>query len=180
MSTYVITCAVIAVFYLSRMSNANKIDEEFGEGYYDTMWAIDSPKPIPITDKDSHFSTIFAFSGVLMAIFVPLNFAYIIGNYFFRVRLFLTCIGCCASCTYLVNLILVLVWRFNSVGKLAAESLTPTEFDDSVPLLKINPAGRTYADDASLILTITIVQIVWCCVGNCGGIAIGAIWGSNQ
>ena len=156
-SSYAVICGLLSASHLSRWSNAKKIDDAFSdvnEKYYDTMWALDSVDPS--LDRSSHFSNIFAFSSVLMAILVPINIGNAIGNYILPVRLCFACIDCCAGCAYFALLILVAVWRFNSVGNMAAESLTPIEFDDSF-VAKIDPAGRTYSDDASLILTLYIV-----------------------
>ena len=77
-------------------------------------------------NKGSRFSVIYAFCGVTFALLGASNLCMIIGVWSLYARFAGMCLGCCFGCVNLAAIITTGVFRFNSMGKLAALSLTPS------------------------------------------------------
>ena len=119
--------------------------------------------------KGSRFSIIFAFCGITFIMLAAANLCLTIGTYSLHARMTGICCGCCLGCLNFAALITTAVFRFNTMGKLAAISLTPSQYDSSSEnkLVFVKEDGRTYSDDAAVILGIWIAQLIACVCSCC-------------
>ena len=76
--------------------------------------------------EGSRFSIIFAFCGITFIMLAAANLCLTIGTYSLHARMTGICCGCCLGCLNFAALITTAVFRFNTMGKLAAISLAPS------------------------------------------------------
>ena len=96
-----------------------------------------------------------------------INLILVFGAYYMLPRFIGLLCSCCFGCINFAALITTAVFRFNTMGKLAALSLTRSQYDSN-SVIYIDLGGRTYADDASAITALWVFQllayIVSCCI----------------
>lgn len=109
----------------------------------------------------SRFTVIYAFCGITFVMLAATNIALVIGAWNLYARMTGLFCSCCLGCVNFAALITTSVFRFNSMGKLAALSLTPSQYKEMTDSTTgmttyFDPNGRVYADDAKLITGIWI------------------------
>ena len=113
--------------------------------------------------KGSRFEEVYSFCSITFGLLTIFHSCLVIGAWQPHARL----AGiCCTGCLCLVSFaawIMTAVYRFNKMGKLSALSLAPSKFDDGSINGYFDMRGRTYADDAHLIVAIWIAHFFsWC------------------
>lgn len=93
----------------------------------------------------------FVFQSVILALGVYL--------YPFRMTaIFLQPLFCLNN---LGAVIVIAIFRFNTIGKLAALSAAPVEFSTANGVATYDVAGRTYADDGQLLLRLWVISMTF-------------------
>ena len=122
------------------------------------------------------WSVVYSLCGVtliLIAVNSALNF---IGTWMYAFRALSNCCGLLLCLVNFSAIIVTAVFRFNTLGKLAALSNNPTKYDDNgkwtfndLGVIKTAPLSddRNYTDDASFIIAMWVCQMVFCCCNCC-------------
>ena len=112
-----------------------------------TGWDYDTQQ------KGTRFSVIYSLCGITMALLSVSNCCLILGAWSLYARMAGLCFACCLGCVNVAAIVTTGVFRYNTMGKLAAISLAPSKYDDSstASLYFTDPNGRVYKDDANLI-----------------------------
>mmetsp|Transcript_21516 Transcript_21516/g.25225 ORF Transcript_21516/g.25225 Transcript_21516/m.25225 type:complete len:125 (+) Transcript_21516:398-772(+) len=101
------------------------------------------------------------------------NLCLSVGAYNLHARMTGLCCACCLGCINFAALITTAVFRFNSMGKLAALSTTETTYEGTIDNGEPVFSDKTiYSDDASIILALWIVQLAACICSCCIGIVL--------
>lgn len=122
------------------------------------------------------WSKLYLLNGIT-CILIAINCIFaIIGAFVFKCRAVSSCFGSLLCCLTTAAIVTTGVFRFNTYGKLAALSLTPTKYNGEAfvlgkPAEVSYPADddRTYSTDADMILITWIFMIVFCCTSCCHG-----------
>lgn len=115
------------------------------------------------------WSQAYALSGIFMLLSSVNALIQLFGVWSHTARAASTCCTTLLSCTNFAIIILVAIYRWNTVGKLAALSETPTKYDGNSFTLDEATGDfstglsdeRTYESDASLIVWLWVAQIVF-------------------
>ena len=114
----------------------------------------------------SRFSVVYAFCGITFIMIATANLCISIGAYNLQARMLGGCCGCCFGCINFAALITTAVFRFNTMGSLAALSETPTKYTENGNMI-VASDDTTYMTDASTILALWIVQMLACVCSCC-------------
>ena len=90
----------------------------------------------------------------------------ILGAWSFHARGLASCCGSMCCCLNLASIVTTGVFRYNNMGNFSALCLTPTNYDSSNELSKVND-DWTYNSDAALIVGLWIAQMVFCITSCC-------------
>ena len=113
----------------------------------------------------SRFSVVYAFCGITFIMIATANLCISIGAYNLQARMLGGCCGCCFGCINFAALITTAVFRFNTMGSLAAISKTPTKYVGEGNVIASD--DTTYMTDASTILALWVVQMLACVCSCC-------------
>ena len=80
-------------------------------------------------EKGSRFTVIYGFCGITFLMLGLANLCTAIGAYSFHARAAGLCFASCLGCINLAALVTTACFRFNTMGKLAALSRCPSEFN---------------------------------------------------
>ena len=124
-------------------------------------------------EKGSRWSIIYAVNLATAYCYCITFFVMLLGACNFHLR---ACSGCCvtlSSCLAFAAFITSMVFRYNTMGKLAALSLNYSHVDSYELTLARPPVqftwknDKTYEDDAYAITWMISVQFALCCCTNC-------------
>ena len=82
-----------------------------------------------IVNKGSRFSIVYSLCGFTLALLALSNFCLMCGAWNLYARMCGLCCAFCLGCVNFAALITTGVFRYNTMGKLAALSLVPTKYD---------------------------------------------------
>lgn len=108
---------------------------------------------------------VYAFCGITFIMIATANLCISIGAYNLQARMLGGCCGCCFGCINFAALITTAVFRFNTMGSIAALSKTPTKYVGEANELASD--DTTYMTDASTILALWVVQMLACVCSCC-------------
>ncbi len=116
------------------------------------------------------WSIIYTFAGITTLLIAINGIVMTFGAWNIFARTVSGCCCCLLSCVNLAAMIVTCIFRFNTMGKLAAISLGPTKYNDQ--LVRYDRRSntihglsdkRTYSGDAEVILFLWIAQVSLCC-----------------
>ena len=128
------------------------------------------------------WSIVYSLCGITLILIAVNSGIQLVGVWSYHSRALGACCGSCLCCLTMAAIITAGVFRFNTMGSLAALSKTPSSYDgddfmvynvthDEITVTMVTPpvdvGGRTYADDGKAILWIWITMIVFCCINCC-------------
>ena len=119
-------------------SNDNWTDKSLAYEYMNDLDGIDEDTAM----KGCRWTVLFALNAYSLIIIAVNSAIMAIGAYNFKARALGMSCGICLICLNLACIITTAVFRFNTMGKLASLSLTPSEYDASSPYLVSD--SRTY------------------------------------
>ena len=97
----------------------------------------------------------------------------LVGTWHYQSRALSSCCASLLTCLNIAAIVTTAVFRFNTVGKWAALSMTPSKyespFDLATKTMVISSLSddHTYNSDAKLIFWLFLAQIVFCCTHCC-------------
>lgn len=162
-------------FFFSTEIDDNWSDPEQATEYLkelaENCWADDSSKKTPSDllncyHGGSRWSTVWKFNAITVLLIALANILMIVGAYKFHARAAASCCLCLLGCTNIAAIITTGVFRFNTVGKLAALSTLPVKYNYTSGTEVVFDYGRTFQSDATTILALWITGIGLCCC-NC-------------
>ncbi len=112
--------------------------------------------------KGTRWTVLYSLNA-FSTIFICINTAILgIGAYQLKARIL--GMACCPliGCLQIACIITTAVFRFNTMGKLAALSLTPSAYDENSPQTGYLGDSRTFNMDASWILWLWLMQLMMC------------------
>ena len=109
------------------------------------------------------WTVIYGFAGVILLLQAANAVALLLGVWVFKARLVGICCACVMSCINFAAIIITGVFRFNSMGRLAALSRRATQFDSSISAEDYYLSDSwTYEKEAKLILWLWLCQVGFC------------------
>lgn len=168
----------------SKVADMNK-DEKYGNiVWYDVAWftmsAMSSDEAwtdadqaekyiLELQDQDEETLmkgtrwTVLYSLNAFSCIFICINTAILgIGAYQLKARIL--GMACCPfiGCLQISCIITTAVFRFNTMGKLASLSLTPSEYTENSPMTGYLGGSRTFNLDSQWILFLWLMQLMMC------------------
>lgn len=118
------------------------------------------------------WSIIYKFCGMTILLVAINQGLMMVGTRFHFFRAISNCCGSILCCINFAAIITTAVFRFNTIGQLAALGNNPTKYD-SDKSFSFNDAGviitaplnddRNYSDDATFIVWLWVLQMLFCC-----------------
>uniref|UniRef100_A0A7S3MM68 Uncharacterized protein n=1 Tax=Favella ehrenbergii TaxID=182087 RepID=A0A7S3MM68_9SPIT len=200
---HMIIAIMLAALLLSWMHNAKDINNAFDElcentkcRYHDVRFYDVAFEHGPFSDPHhakelrhkiretyskedmktgTRWTMVYAFSGTLLVLVGLNGIAMMLGAWSLKARALGGCCCCLLGLLNFVSIIVTAVCRFNTIGNLAAISLTPSKYSGEP--FEFDKHGRrlegglseehTFKGDAKVILVSWIAQILLCCSHCC-------------
>ena len=119
-------------------------------------------------DGGSKWSVVWSLNAITVLMIAAANLLMMLGAYQFHARGLASCCLCLLGCVNLAAIITTGVFRFRTMGKLAALSTTAVNYNgvnDATKTIDLND-DRTYESDGNMIMGLWIAALCLCCC-NC-------------
>ena len=132
---------------------------------------------LPFDDDEVYdgcrWSIIYILCGITLLLIAVNALLQLLGTWNHKARAVSSCFASVLTCLNLCAIVTTGVFRFNTIGKWAALSLTPSKYDQPFDLatktMVISSLSdeHTYNSDGKLIAWLFIAQIAFCCTHCC-------------